>query len=284
MRTRVACLGIRKLARGRGTRFPVRLPYAAGAALCCLLAASCGGGLLSELGRPLGDPSTAAPAVASFIAENRVEVSWPVDVNTDQFILERAADAAALSFQAVYTGTDTTYTDTQCSDQERYLYRLTRTRGTRSFGPSEAVMGVASSVCRDSLEPNDQEAAATPLGSTLAANLYYYCSLAQPAGVSLVQQDVDWYAVSVPAHRQANIVVTQGSLAGGSVSTWMYFYLKGANPVQIVNNQAIPLPNYADQAVSFRFKVYPVPSSFTVGGGGSLITYTISLNSITSLP
>ena len=253
-------------------------------ALGCLLAASCGGGLLAEMGRPLGDPSTSAPSVCSFVVENRVQVSWPADVNADLFILERAADAASPSFQAVSSGSGTSYTDTHCSDQERYLYRLIRTRGTRSFGPSETVMGVASSVCRDAREPNDQEADATALDSTLAANLYYYSSLAQPAGVTLVQQDVDWYTVSVPAHRQANVVVTQDSLAGGSVSTWMYFYLKGANPVQIVNNQAIPVANYADQAVSFRFKIYPVPSSFTVGGGGSLITYTVSLHSITSLP
>jgi len=284
MRARVARIGNRTPGRARRRGFLAWLSAVTTLAFGCLLAASCSGGLLAELGRPLGDPSTVAPAVSSFIVENRVLVSWPADENADQFILERAADTVAPSFQYVYSGTDVSYEDTQCSDQERYLYRLIRTRGTRSFGPSDAVMGVASSVCRDSLEPNDQEAAATPLGSTLAANLYYYSSLAQPAGVSLVQQDVDWYAVSVPAHRQANIVVTQGSLAGGSVSTWMYFYLKGANPVQIVNNQAIPVPNYADQAVSFRFKVYPVPSSFTVGGGGSLITYAISLNSITSLP
>jgi len=184
----------------------------------------------------------------------------------------------------VYAGTATRYLDTNCTDQERYLYRLTRTRGARSFGPTDVVMGVASAVCRDALEPNDTEAAATALSSTLVANLYYYSSLAQPAGTTLVQQDVDWYAVSVPAHRQASIVITQDNLLGGSTTTWMYFYLKGSNPVQIVNNQALSIPNYSDSAATFRFKIYPSPSSFTVGGGGSIITYAVSLHSITSLP
>lgn len=257
---------------------------AAVVALSCLLAASCGDGLLSEMGRPLGDPSLDAPAVSSFAVENRIILSWPADVRADRYILERAADTAAPVFQAVYSGPDTSYADTDCSDQERYLYRLTRTRGTRRFGPSDAVMGVASSVCRDGWEPNDLEGQATPLESTLAANLYCYCSLAQPAGVSLALQDSDWYSVTVPSHCQANIVVTQDNLAGGSTSTWMYFYLKGANPTQIVNNQAIPVVNYSSSSLAFLFKVYPVASSFAVGGGGSLITYTLSLHSITSLP
>jgi hypothetical protein len=138
-------------------------------------------------------------------------------------------------------------------------------------------------VCRDALEPNDVEGQATSLASTLAANLYYYSSAVQPGGSSLVQQDVDWYSVAVPPHRQANIVVTQDGLLGGSTNTWMYFYLKGANPVQIVNNQAIAVINWSDTAsASFLFKIYPIPSSFAVAAGGSLITYTVSLNSITS--
>ncbi len=249
-----------------------------------VLLASCGDGLLADMGRPLGDPSTDPPSVSSFVVENRIEVSWAADQRADVFVLQRAADGLTPAYQTVYTGTSTAYADTNCPDQCRYLYRLTRTRGEKSFGPSEVVMGVASSVCRDAREPNDTEAAATPLAATLTGNLYYYSSLAQPAGASLIQQDVDWYTVSVPAHRQANIVVTQDGLAGGSVSTWMYLYLKGANPVQVINNQAIAIPNYADASESFLFKIYPIPSSFAVGGGGSLITYTVSLNSVTSLP
>ena len=244
---------------------------------------SCGGGFLPDMSRTLGDPSVDAPVVASFSKENRVEVSWPQDVNADQYLLERTQDGGVPNWTAIYAGSATSYEDTDCTDQGRYLYRLTRTRGAKSFGPSNAVMGVASAVCRDALEPNDTETEATPLTSTLAANLYYYSSVIQQNGAPLLTQDVDWYSVSIPPHRKANIVVTQDNLQGGSTNTWMYFYLKGTNPAQIVNNQAIVITNYSDvAAMTFLFKIYPIPSSFAVNGGGSLITYTVSLNSIMS--
>jgi hypothetical protein len=251
--------------------------------LVALLMSSCGNGLLREMSRSTGDPAVVAPSVSPFIKENVVAVSWPQDANADQYILEKALDSATPSYTAVYAGSNTSYEDTNCTDQGRYLYRLTRTRGTKSFGPSETVMGVASAVSRDALEPNDLEGQATPLTATLAANLYCYTSTMQQNGAPLVTQDVDWYSVIVPPHRTANIVVTQDNLLGGSTNTWMYFCLKATNPQQIVNNQAIPVTNTSDVAVEmFLFKIYPIPSSFAAGSGGSLITYTVSLYSITS--
>ena len=253
------------------------------AALAAMLLSSCGEGLLGEISRKLGDPSLQAPVVSSFVTENRIVVSWSVDANADQYVLQRAADNASPIYSVIYFGGATRYDDVNCTDQGRYLYRLVETRGNMAFGPADAAMGVASSVCRDLLEPNDTESQATPLTSTLGANLFYYSSVAQQNAAPLVQQDADWYSVNVPPHRQANIVVTQDGLAGGSSNTWMYFYLKGSNPVQIVNNQAIAVTNYSDTTTgTFLFKIYPIPSSFAVNGGGSLITYTVSLNSITS--
>ncbi len=253
------------------------------AVLAAMFLSSCGNGLLTELSRTTGDPTVTDPVVSSFVTENQVVASWPSDVNADTYMLERAVDAATPMFHTVYEGTGTSYIDTNCTDQGRYLYRLTETRGNRAFGPSEAVMGVASTTSRDALEPNDSEDQATPLTSTLAANLYYYSSVAQQGGAPLIVQDVDWYSVVVPAHRQANIVVTQAGLAGGSTNTWMNFYLKGSNPAQIVNGQAIAVTNYSDTSTAtFLFKIYPIPSFFAVTGGGSLINYTVSLNSVTS--
>jgi hypothetical protein len=252
-------------------------------AFAASLVSACQAGLLQDMSRALGDPAVIAPAATSFVKENIIDVSWPQDPNADLCILQRALDNATPSFSTVYSGTDTNYEDTNCTDQGRYLYRLTKTRGTKSFGPSDAVMGVSSAVSLDSLEPNDNESQATPLTSTLAANLYYYSSVVQQNGAPMVTQDVDWYSVSVPSHRKANIVVTQDGLQGGSTNTWMYFYLKGTNPIQIVNNSPIVVTNYSDSAtMTFLFKIYPIPSSFAANGGGSLITYTVSLNSIVS--
>ncbi|HUW42518.1 MAG TPA: hypothetical protein VMV90_16050 [Rectinemataceae bacterium] len=253
-------------------------------AVAALCSVSCGAGLLSDMGRSLEDPRLAAPSVASFADEHRIEVSWAADANADLCVLERAPDAAVPSWETIYRGIGTRYADTKCSDQGRYLYRLTELRGERSFGPSEAVPGVASATCRDALEPDDEESEATPLASTLAANLFYYSFAFRPNGLPIIVQDLDWYAVTVPPNRTANLVVTQLSpaLAGGSTSTWMYLYRKGMNPQQIVNNQAIPFTNYSNAAATFLFKIYPVPANFPADGGGAVVDYTVSLDSITN--
>jgi hypothetical protein len=132
-------------------------------AVAALCSVSCGAGLLSDMGRSLEDPRLAAPSVASFADEHRIDVSWAADADADLCVLERAPDAAVPSWETIYRGTGTRYADTKCSDQGRYLYRLTELRGERSFGPSEAVPGVAGATCRDALEPDDEEPEATPL-------------------------------------------------------------------------------------------------------------------------
>lgn len=245
---------------------------------------SCKGGLLSDMDRSVADPILVAPSVISFLCENEIEVSWPADANADVFVLERADDAPAPAWSRVYAGAGTSYADRGVTGQGRYLYRLSKLRGERSFGPSEAVPGVASATCRDALEPDDEESEATPLASTLAANLFYYSFAFRPNGLPIIVQDLDWYAVTVPPNRTANLVVTQLSpaLAGGSTSTWMYLYRKGMNPQQIVNNQAIPFTNYSNAAATFLFKIYPVPANFPADGGGAVVDYTVSLDSITN--
>ena len=51
------------------------------------------------------------------------------------------------------------------------------------------------------------------------------------------------------------------------MNTWMYFSLKGSNPAQIVNNQAIAVTNYSDDDWNVSFQNLPHPSSFAVNGG-----------------
>ena len=253
--------------------------------LCCAVGAavSCGGGLLDQMARVASDPFPQSPRVVSFVTENKIDVSWDLDKAAEQYVLERADDSLNPAFAVVYQGTGTSYSDTDCTDQCRYLYRLSKTRGGKTLGPSDFVMGVCSAVCRDALEPNDAEMQASVLTSTLAANLYYYTSFVHQNGAPLVHQDADWYAVSVPPHRIANIVVTQDQLAQGSGNTWMNFYQKGVNSVHIPNGNPITITNYSDvAAVTFLFKIYPEPTAFAANGGGSLISYTVSLDSITS--
>lgn len=250
-------------------------------AVAALALGACGEGLLAELDRVSADPSVAAPAVASFLDELAISVSWPVDPAADLHVLERAEDAASPVYAVVQRGTATSYLDTACVDQRRYLYRVSALKGERLFGPSAPSLGVGSATCRDSLEPNDAETTATALDYDRSANLYYYRSFAG-AEVS----DVDWYAVVVPPRRKANIVVTQVSPAPGGLTTALVFYLKGTVPQPVTNSLAIPIDNPSNESVTFIFEISADPDEVVLDpslAGGSTIDYTVSLASIVGL-
>ena len=246
-----------------------------------LLFFSCSGGFLDQMGRVLADPEPGTPTVSSFVSEFRIDVAWAADKAAEEYILEQADDSTAPSWSTVSRGTATSFSDTACADQHRYLYRLSIVRGSRVFGPAPEAFGIGSAACRDALEPNDTEAAATPLDYDKASNLYFYRSCS-----GAVVQDQDWYSVTIPPRRTANIVVTQSGLTGGSVNTYMMFYLKGTAPVVIVNNSAIPVTNPAHETKAFLFRISPNPAEFIADptlAGGSFIDYTVSLLSITSM-
>ena len=81
------------------------------------------------------------------------------------------------------------------------------------------------------------------------------------------------------------IVVTQDGLGSGADS-WMEYYLEGHVTETIINSNAIPVENYSYDEKTFYFLISPKSSEFigepTLGGGG-LINYRVSLNSIQSL-
>ncbi len=247
-----------------------------------LLICSCGGGLLTDMSRTLADPAIAVPTVTSFVSENRIDVSWSSDPGADRYMLERALDAVTPVFTIVYEGTNTNYSDAGCADQARLLYRLTKERGSRSFGPSDVTLGIASAVCHDAQEPDDTESQAALLESTLQANLFYYTTNFQQHNAPLVEQDADWYAVDVPANSTANIVVTQNfpALPQGTVNAWMFFYLKGQFENEVINSQLIPVANYSNAKTTFFFKIRPNQVKFPANGGGTLVNYDVKLYNI----
>jgi len=250
-----------------------------------LLAPGCSQGLLPELNRVLRDPAVSSPQVSSLDREYRIEISWEADPAAEQYALERAEDAMAGGYAEIYRGSDTSYSDTDCQDQGRYLFRLTKTRGNRVFGPSGAVLGVGSATCKDELEPNDSEQQATELAYDRRANLSYY--RATPSlypGREL--QDTDWYWLDIPPHRIASLLITQVGLPPGSEYTFLYFYQKGTTPLHVINNQLIAVPNPSPETRRIFFKLYLNPADFIVEptlGGGTLVDYTLSLYSILSM-
>ena len=257
---------------------PRRLPLVV---LPFLLAAGCSPGLLAELDRVQRDPTLSAPRVSSLDRECRIEVSWDTDAGAEEYILERAQDAVPGVFREVYRGQGISYSDTDCQDQGRYLYRLSKVRGNRLFGPSGAVLGVASATCRDSLEPNDSEQQATELDYTRRANLFYYRATPSPSPGEVLQDD-DWYAFAVPPQYTASLLVTQAGLAQGSQYTFLYFYEKGTTPVHVVNNQLITVTNPSPEIRRVLFKLCLNPTDFMVDptlGGGVQVDYQVSLYS-----
>ncbi|HTX71362.1 MAG TPA: hypothetical protein VMC79_00915, partial [Rectinemataceae bacterium] len=166
-----------------------------------------------------------------------------------------------------------------CADQERYLYRLVKTRGTAAFGPSEASLGVASATCQDAYEPNDSEASATPLDFEKLANLYYYASTFQQDGTVLTVQDRDWYAVTVPPRSTAEVLITESTLSPGTQTTHIRFYQKGLGPQAV--NQSVPIDvvNSSYTTQTFLCELFPDPAQFQTAGG-MVIGYSIKVSAI----
>jgi hypothetical protein len=255
-------------------------------ALACSAAlglVGCGAGPLDTILRSSDDPKVVAPRVVSFAAENRISVSWPSDPCADEYVLEEASGSVSSpTYSVVYRGTSSAYEEGNCADQSLHLYRLTKMRGSRGFGPSEAVLGVGSAVTEDAQEPNDSDAEATDLGFEKSANLYYYNSY---EGIEL--RDADWYSISVPPRMIAYVIVEQTMPAlAGNGPTWMRLYMKGQVSTPIDNGVLIPLTNYSYATQTIKFEVYPEPAYFLGSGGpegGSLINYKVWLAQIASI-
>lgn len=241
---------------------------------------SCSEGLLGDMLRVITDPVVERPTVVSFEKEETIEISWNADPGADEYILCKAEDAVLPVYEILYQGTDLSLTDTNITGEHRYLYTLSKIRGTRLFGPSFPVLGIASCVIQDGLENNNTKETAVRLVWDLDANLFYYRS---NNGDEI--EDHDWYSITVPPRRKAMIVVTQNGLGSGADS-WMKFYLEGYVPETIVNSNAISIENYSYEVETFYFLISPNSSEF-IGdpalGGGGLINYRVSLNSIQSL-
>ncbi len=258
-----------------------RNTFAAGALMIMviLLFFSCSAGLLGDLGRVAADPVVQEPSVVSFEKEGTIEIRWSTDPGADEYILFKAEDALSPVYRVFYRGKELTVTDTDTHSGKRYLYRLTKARGEKLFGPSNDALGVDSGVVQDTLEPNNTKETASTLLYDLQSNLYYYRSY---GGEELM--DLDWYSVTIPPRRTGYIVVTQKDLTG--TDSWMMYALEGNVPAAVVSGQAIQIKNYTYAEKRFFFLISPRSDYFINDpslGGGNFISYTVSLSQISGL-
>jgi hypothetical protein len=258
-------------------------------AIACLAMVSCTQGVFGSLNRPLADPIPDKPVVESFAAPNELRLSWLEDPRSDEFILERAVDSIPYSFNEVYRGKGTGYVDTHLGDEGTYyLYRLTKTRGTKIFSmeddPSYWSMGVNISVQDDPFEPNDDATTTTTLTVDRIASTYYYLS---SSGDEI--KDVDWYRVIIPAHRNMSILITDASTPQGSaVGTHLLYQIpdggeKGPDILNVEQNVEIAIWNTNDIEKGYALRVMPDPKRCVndiTKAGGMIVGYKISVKNI----
>ena len=239
----------------------------------------CGAGLLNEMIRTNEDPVVISPRVSSFEEENRITVEWSEDQGADEYALYRALDAATPVWNLVYRGGSLVYQEVAVPNRERRLYRLGKIRGTKLFGPSDAVLGVGGDIRRDMHEPNETRDQATLLSYDLSSNLWFFSSYDGQESF-----DIDWYRVSVPPRRQANIVVTDK--VNSDRDNYMSRYRDGAIVRDVVSGFAFAMANHGYAESEIFFRITPNAQTFynQLGlAGGNIITYDISLHSITAL-
>lgn len=240
---------------------------------------SCSTDINDVLFRDSSDPFKDIPEVKSFEREMTNYVSWKEDECCDEYILMRREDSAVSVFKSIYQGTGTEYVDTDLTESSRYIYRLDKVRGNRRFSGEKHAYGVGSTTRNDAFEDNDSEARAILLETDYAEATMPCYKIARE---NIIVSDVDWYYVTVPPKRQAEVIIKQTSLNDGATTNF-YVLTPNNKPAAVKNNFAIELKNTSHQTQRIAFKVYANESNiFTESSSGTVfLQYKIFLDKIT---
>lgn len=241
---------------------------------------SCYNSALDEiLFRTTADPFDDVPATDSLTTEHTVYLSWKKDDAADSFCLMRSFDTSPLDWSLIYEGTATSYTDTDFSDNEKYIYRLDKTRGSKYFEGKKYGYGWSSGTIRDSCEPNDVPEKAAFLEYDRICNLPCVGFVTDNKEII----DEDWFYVTVPPMRQADIIVGQHNLTNTTLGaeTNLRIQLSGLESQSVRHQTAYQIQNTTYETKNFYFKVFPERTSLSSGNSFcTVIEYTVSLNQI----
>jgi hypothetical protein len=231
------------------------------------------------LSRDTGDPFIEKPTVESFISSNTIYISWSDDECADEYILQRAIDAYNPQFTEIYRGGGKRYTDAGLPDQARYVYRLKKRRGNKTFPESGIVMGVSSLVTRDIYEVNDTEKQAIPLSdTTISANMQYY-----KGESGLILADEDWYYIDIPPRWRASVVIFDYEKPTNYQHCHFMMYIENETYHAVIHSVPYVFSNYDNTPSRVYFKIYPNDSTYVLYDmpqdhkGGAIIRYTITL-------
>lgn len=229
--------------------------------------------------RNINDPFDDVPKADSLSKEHTVYLSWQEDDAADKYYLMRSFDTVPLDWSCVYEGTGTSYTDTDFMDNEKYIYRLDKTRGSKYFKGEKYGYGWSSGTIRDSCEPNDVPEKAAFLEYDRICNLSCVGFVTDNKEII----DEDWFYVTVPPMRQADIIVGQHNLTDTTrgAETNLRIQLSGLESQSVRHQTAYQIQNTTYETKNFYFKVFPERTSLSSGNSFcTVIEYTVSLNQI----
>ena len=242
----------------------------------CVTLSVCSPGMHEMLHRTTDDPVVVSPRVESYVESNTIFIGWEIDEGADEYILERAVDhPESLLFIIVYRGKGTAYVDRGLENNLRYIYRLSKTRGSEIFGPSKEALGISSLVIRDLNRNNTMETAQELVSIDHIASLFYHRSY---KGLEVLEED--WYYIDIPPLRQAWIMVDDFQASASNVPTFFEYYVYGRESNPVYHKQDFRIVNNALETKRYYFMIYPAKHKFAGIGelpGGGIVHYKICL-------
>jgi hypothetical protein len=222
-------------------------------------------------------PVADTPIVRCFRPDGKILISWQYDEGADEYILMRAQDnSLALDpFTAIYRGMELKYLDATVKDDMRYIYKLYKIRNGIEYRWDDRIgLGVSVRTQEDQHEPNNTEAEATLLETYLLANIYCY-------GFSTghVLEDIDWYKVSIPPGKVANMAVSYDDTV---YDTYLLLYIPYFDTRTIIHNTAFQVKNDSRVQKDVAFAIIADKTQFLPinSTGGKVVGYTITWQSI----
>jgi hypothetical protein len=224
-------------------------------------------------------PFDEAPVVNSFRSEKTIQISWNTDIGADIYKLERRENNISgwLSWGSIYQGTELIYEDTTAEFEDnaykRYEYRLTKIRNGIEYVPQyDTTLAVAVATAIDPHEPNDDYLNATLLDYPIDSNIYFFRFTD-----GRLLEDKDWYKISIPAGKIANLKI---HYIPPAYSSMLKIYEPSKLERPFPEGSPITVKNEAAVQQFVYFAIIPDRNNFASGVGGDIICYTLYWDSI----
>lgn len=229
--------------------------------------------------RTTQDPFYDTPQADSLSLENTVFLNWKEDDAADEFCLMRSFDGPELNFNCIYKGKETSFKDTYMSEGDLYIYRLDKIRGSKYFEGKSYAFGYASNCRNDECEDNNTQEKSTFLEYDRICNLPCVSYNTE----NHIDLDEDWYYISIPPRRTAEIVIGQANLIGNAAKnapTNLMIQIVGKASEPVTHQKAYQIQNTSNETKTFYFKIYPKTTGLFSSNKIFVIEYKVSLNQI----